>query len=61
MLYTGKTVSINPDFANFSVYNCFFFKVEENVLLVQFQFILPTAHPNRFVLRKQLIKHQIFL
>lgn len=50
-VHQKKTVSINPDFANFVAYETFF-KVDENVLIVQFQFILPNAHPNRFVLRK---------
>lgn len=36
-----------------------FFKVEENVLLVQFQFILPNAHPNRFVFLKHESNNKI--
>jgi len=38
-----------------------FFKVEENVLLVQFQFILPNAHPNRFGFRKHESNIEFFL
>lgn len=28
---------------------CFSFKLDESVLIVEFQFILPNAHPNRYV------------
>lgn len=52
---------MNPGFPNFAVFGTFF-KVEENVLLVQFQFILPNAHPNRFVFESmnQIIKFFLY-
>ena len=33
----------------FVVTLCFSFKLDESVLIVEFQFILPNAHPNRYV------------